>query len=81
MASELKVFRDSDRFIIGAREWQTCLSMTMGVAEAYSVREAKALVQKWSSKSAQEIEAAKRVYWTDGRFEAACDAGRFGSPW
>lgn len=55
--------------------------MTHGVAEAYSPAEAREAVAAAAAMSDAQAEAAKRVFWTDGRFETACDEGRYGPAW
>jgi hypothetical protein len=78
--TDLTIFQDYDRFIIAPKA-QACLSMTTGIFEAYSMKEARALLSEARAMSAQEISASLRTFWTDGRFEAACDAGKFGVAW
>jgi hypothetical protein len=78
--TDLTIFQDYDRFIIAPRA-QTSLSMTTGVADAYSLTEAKKMLAEFRAKSEAEIKAALRTFWTDGRFEAACAAGKFGAEW
>lgn len=79
--ANLKVYRDDDRFIIGRPEWQGCHSMTYGVAVAFSRREAAEIIAECQGKSAAELDAMKRLYWTDGRFEEAEERGLFGAAW
>lgn len=78
--TNLTIFADYDRYIIAPKA-QTSLSMTTGLDEAYSLKEARAMLAEWASKSEAEVTAALRTFWTDGRFEAACDAGKFGGAW
>lgn len=80
-ANDLKTYRDGDRYIIGRASWQTCMSMTYGVADAYGRREARALIAEYSAMSAAAIDALKRSYETPYRFETACDDGHFGAAW
>ncbi len=79
--TDLTIFTDTDRFIIGRRSDQTCYSMTTGVAEAYTKAEARRALNEARQMTEAQLEAAKRTYWTDGRFESACEAGRFGAEW
>lgn len=76
----LTVFRDYDRFIIAPKA-QTSLSMTTGLFEAYSAKEAAALLNDARAMSDEDVTSNLRTFWTDGRFEAACDAGSFGAEW
>jgi hypothetical protein len=78
--TSLTIFQDADRFIIGPKG-QSCYSMTSGVFEAYSMKEARALLAEAQAMSAEELDENMRTFWTDARFEAACDAGRFGAEW
>lgn len=78
--TDLTIFQDYDRFIIAPKA-QTCLSMTTGLFEAYSAKEAGKLLAEARQMSEQAINDALRTFWTDGRFEAACDAGKFGVEW
>jgi hypothetical protein len=79
--TSLKIYQDQNRFIIGRSEWQSCLSMTVGVLETYSRKAAIAERKRLEALPLETLEAAKKTYWTDGRFEVACDAGRFGAAW
>ena len=78
--TNLTIFRDYDRYIIAPKA-QTCLSMTTGLFEAYSMKQAAALLTEARAMSAEEVQAGLQTFWTDGRFEAACDAGKFGVAW
>lgn len=77
----LTIFQDDDRFIIGPVAQSYGYSMTQGICDAYSVSEAKALLAEARALTDEQIAAKVRVFWTDGRFEAACDGGRFGAAW
>lgn len=81
MTLNWQAYRDGDRWIIGAREWQgTAVSLTYGISEAYS----RAEVQNdlaWAKANPEAATARKRAYDTYDRFESACDAGRFGPAW
>lgn len=78
--TDLTIFQDDDRFIIAPKA-QTSLSMTAGLFDAYSMKEARALLAEARKMSAEEVRANLRTFWTDGRFEKACDAGKFGVEW
>lgn len=80
-ANDLKIYRDGDRYIIGRAAWQTCMSMTYGVAETYSRRGARQVASELSNKPLADIEAMKQTFWTDERFEQGCDDGLFGAAW
>lgn len=79
--NDIKCYRDGDRFIIGRAAWQTCYSMTYGIADAYSRKEVSQIAADIRKMTKDQIEAAKRVFWTDDRFEQACADGLFGSEW
>ena len=66
-ANDITVYQDGDRFIIGRKAWQTCYSRTYGIADAYSRPEVREIAADVAKMSLSEIEAAKRVYWTDSR--------------
>lgn len=76
--SKFTAFRDGDRFIIGRASDQTMYSRTLGFASAYSKREARELIAEFNSNPPQRD---PKVYWTDERFETACDEGKFGAEW
>lgn len=81
-----KAYRDGDRFIIGAAEWQTgACSMTYGIATLYCDESPKAnlprMIRRAQITPAERCEELKHVFWTDERFETACDAGQFGAAW
>lgn len=76
--SEFRAYRDGDRFIIGRASDQTMTSRTLGFASAYSEREAGELVKQFNAKPPA---GEPKVYWTDERFETACDEGKFGAEW
>jgi len=78
--TNLTIFQDYDRYIIAPKA-QTSLSMTTGLFDAYSLKEAKALLVEARAMSDEEVSANLRTFWTDGRFEAACEAGKFGVGW
>ena len=78
--TDLTIFQDYDRYIIAPKA-QTSLSMTTGLFDAYSMKEARALLETARAMSAEEVQAGLRTFWTDGRFEKACDAGKFGAEW
>ena len=79
--TDLAVYQDGNRFVVGRSIWQNCYSRTYMVADAYSRRELRAVLADWSSRSVAEIEAAKTTTSTPERFEDACDMGRFGAEW
>lgn len=74
--SKFTAFLDGDRYIIGRVSDQSCYARTMGFATAYSKAEAKALIKEFT---ANPPAREPKVYWTDGRFEIACDDGKFGA--
>lgn len=76
--SQFTAYLDGDRYIIGRAADQTCYSRTLGFASAYSKCEAAALVKKFN---ADPPKGEPKVYWTDQRFEMACDDGKFGAEW
>lgn len=76
--NKFTAFLDGDRYIIGRASDQTGYSMTMGFASAYSKREAADLIRKFNADPPKQ---EPRVYWTDQRFEIACDDGKFGAAW
>ncbi len=76
-----QVYRDGDRAIIGRSDWQTCYSMTYGVADAYTRAELRQALARAAAMNDAEALAAKRVFWTDARFEAADRRGMFGAAW
>jgi len=78
--TELTIFKDYDRYIIAPRA-QTCLSMTTGLWEAGTLKQAQKLLAEAQAMTPEAIAAELRTFWTDGRFEAACDAGKFGPDW
>lgn len=85
------IFKDGDRFILGAREWQTCISMTIGLngATFYSDEVSKKdrpaymrkLIRRAQITPLARCEELKHTFWTDSRFEQACDDGVFGAAW
>jgi hypothetical protein len=81
-----KAYRDGDRFIIGAAEWQTgAVSMTYGITSVYAdeaprVNVARA-IRRAQITPTDRCEEIKHVFWTDERFETACDDGKFGPAW
>lgn len=79
--NDLTIYRDGDRYIIGRAAWQTCYSMTYGVADAYSRSELRAAVAYVRGLTLAQIDAAKRTFWTDSRFDVACAKGLFGPDW
>ena len=79
--NDLTIYRDGDRYIIGRAAWQTCHSVTYGVADAYSRSELRGAVAYARSLTIAQLEAAKQTYWTDSRFETACAKGLFGPDW
>lgn len=81
MTTDLTVYRDGDRYIIGRSSWQTCYSMTFGVADAYSRSEVRAILADLAKLPAAKIDEMKEVFWTDERFEAADARGLFGPAW
>jgi len=76
--NKFRAYRDGDRYIIGRPEDQTCYSQTRGFATAYSQHEAR---EKIRELEANPPTREPKVYWTDERFEDACDAGEFGPAW
>jgi|GEM_PF-4913348 len=78
--TELTIFQDYDRYIIAPRA-QSCLSMTTGLWEAYSIKQARKLLAEARAMTPEAVKAELQTFWTDGRFEAACEAGKFGAEW
>lgn len=80
--NDWRIFRDADRYIVGRDSWQgSAVSMTDGVVQVGSRAEAQQMLQEVSEWTEAQAEAERRVYWTDSRFEEACDASRFGPDW
>ena len=74
-------YRDGERWVIGRTDWQTCTSLTYGVADAYGRDEVHEALAGAAAVSDAEVEAAKRAFETPGRFERACGLGVFGPAW
>lgn len=82
MATELAIYRDGDRYIVGRPEWQgRGVSTTYGVGEAATRRQAAEMVERYGRMTPEELEPMKRHFDTWDRFEDACDAGRYGAAW
>lgn len=76
-----KAYKDGDRYVIGAAEWQTCSSMTQGIIDAYSKDEAARYIRRARITSPERIAEMRQTFYTDSRFEALADAGHFGARW
>jgi hypothetical protein len=81
-----KAYRDGDRWIIGAAEWQEGgYSMTYGIATLYCDENPKAnlprMIRRAQITPLARCEELKQVHWTNERFETACDKGAFGAAW
>lgn len=76
----MKIYKDGRRWIVGPDE-QGCTSMTDGYADYDSYKQAKAGMERLKKLSTAELAAKLRVFWTDQRFEQACDNGKFGPSW
>jgi hypothetical protein len=78
--TDLTIFRDGERYIIAPKA-QIGFSQTDGLWEAYSKRQALKLLAEARAMTDDEIKANIVTFWTNERFETACDAGHFGAAW
>lgn len=76
----MKIYRDGYRWIVGPDE-QGCYSMTEGYSDHDSLKRAKIAAKELNKKTKEELDGMLMVFWTDERFEQACDAGKFGTEW
>lgn len=74
-------YRDGDRWVIGRADWQTCTSITYGVADAYDRDEVREALAAAAAMSDADAETAKRAFETPYRFERACGLGVYGPAW
>lgn len=80
-----KAYRNGDQIIIGAAEWQTCTTKTVGILEVFTdeaeARDLPKLLRRAAATPMDRVNELKSEFTTWDRFEAACDAGHFGAPW
>jgi hypothetical protein len=77
---KLAVFKDGYRYIVGPKD-QSAYSVTDGFDEFCYREDAVAAMKELEALDDATLQGRLRRFYTDERFEAACDSGVYGPDW